>query len=237
VVSKAIASLDAWLARAEELLEKQRAHGISPSLVSLPDNDQEYTIITLETLRLGLKELLDSLCSRPGRWILIVEDNQRRNLFWQALAYEDGSLVTETVSNYYLDPEHQWTPGQEEQLSKLGWLRPDPPVQTNWLNVERTTAPITDVIVCRALATLRFVFGLSMKEELGVKLFSSAIRGDTPAGAQYSSEDEAASLPSAGGAECDYVSYKKCPTRRPPRLADDRGVVLPSLSRLEGQTE
>ena len=32
MVSKAIASLDAWLARAEEVLAEQREHGLSPSL-------------------------------------------------------------------------------------------------------------------------------------------------------------------------------------------------------------
>ena len=53
MVSKAIASLDAWLARAEEVLREQREHCLSPSLVSLPDSTQDHTIITLDTLRKG----------------------------------------------------------------------------------------------------------------------------------------------------------------------------------------
>jgi hypothetical protein len=170
-----------------------RASGLNWSFISDQDWVQ-HTIITFETLRRGLKELLDPLCRRPGRWILIVEDNARRHLFWQALAYEDGSLVTETVSNCYLNPENHWTPDQEDQLTKLGWLRPDPSIQTNWRNVERTTAPITDVIVCRALATLRFAFCLSMEGRLLVQLFSSAIRGDSPASPRYMNADATAAL-------------------------------------------
>jgi hypothetical protein len=112
--------------------------------------------------------------------------------------------VTETVSNCYLNPENHWTPDQEDQLNKLGWLRPDPPVQTNWAQRGTTSAPITDVIVCRALATLRFVFCLSIGDELLVKLFSSAIRGDTSAGAQYSS-DAAAYLPSLDEVDTEHM--------------------------------
>ena len=71
--------------------------------------------------------------------------------------------------------------------------------------MERITAPITDVIVFRALATLRFVFDLNMEDELSVKLFSSAIRGDTPADAQYLSEDAAAPLPTVQEGKGEYV--------------------------------
>ena len=40
MVSKAIASLDAWLVRAEEVLAEQREHAISPSLEPLMETAQ-----------------------------------------------------------------------------------------------------------------------------------------------------------------------------------------------------
>jgi hypothetical protein len=51
---------------------------------------------------------------------LIVEAEEQRQLFWQALAFEDGSLCTEVVSNTYLDRDDQWTPEQEHRLAALG---------------------------------------------------------------------------------------------------------------------
>jgi hypothetical protein len=44
MVSQALASMDAWLVRAEEVLQAQREHGISPSSVPSSDDDrQEWT--------------------------------------------------------------------------------------------------------------------------------------------------------------------------------------------------
>ena len=42
---------------------------------------------------------------------------QRRQLFWQALDFEDGSLSIEVVSTTYLDRNDQWTPEQEHRLA------------------------------------------------------------------------------------------------------------------------
>ena len=92
MVSRAIASLDAWLARAEKVLAEQRENAISPSLGLLEGGGHYEWTTTLAALSEGLGGLLESLCSRPGRWTLIVEDDHPRHLFWQALAYEDGSL-------------------------------------------------------------------------------------------------------------------------------------------------
>lgn len=191
MVSKVIASLDAWLASAEKLLQEQRQHAISPTLVPCGDgNDQEWTI-TLSSLAEGLPGLLEDLCARPGRWILIVEDERRPHLYWQALAFEDGSLVAEVVSNFYLDSDHHWSTQQESELTNLGWERPESPRSTNWIKVEASTMPETDVVARRALATLGTVFELKQAACLRVKLFSSPRRGNTPASAHYSTEDQA----------------------------------------------
>jgi hypothetical protein len=200
--SKAIASLDAWLARAEEVLAEQRESAISPSL-GLSEGDGGYTewTTTFAALSEGLEGLLESLCRRPGRWILIVEDERRRHLFWQALAFEDGSLCTEVVSNTYLDDGSRWSAEQESQLLALCWAPPNPPQRPNFINVEATTSPDTDVVCQRALATLRELFELSCDDLVFVKLFPSAIRGDTPASPEYSTEKDASPLPDPRTAE------------------------------------
>jgi hypothetical protein len=70
------------------------------------------------------------------------------------LAFEDGSLVTETVSNHYLEGEDRWTPEEDRRLLALGWECPQPPRTTNWINVEYTTCPAVDEVAKRAAATV-----------------------------------------------------------------------------------
>jgi hypothetical protein len=195
MVSKAIASLDAWLARAEEVLAEQREHAISPSLGLLQGDGHEESTIAIAVLSEGLEGLLESLCARPGRWILIVEPVDRPHLFWQALAFEDGSLCTETVSNHYLPDECHWTRTEEEQLLALGWEWHVKPYFTNWINVQATTTPDIAPVASQALRTVRELFRMDDDDEVLIKMFSSSIRGDTPASPEYSIEDNAAPLP------------------------------------------
>ncbi len=187
MVSKAIAALDAWLIRAEEVLQEQRKQCISPNLGWRQTFD-EWTV-TLADFELGLPDLLGSLCSRPGRWIVIAEVEEQRNHFWQALAFEDGSLVTEVVSNRFLEGDDRLTPWDELRLVQLGWDAPEQPKRPNWLVVEPTTSPDVDNVACRTVATLRTVFRLSDEDRLLVKMFSSANRGSTPAVAEYAEND------------------------------------------------
>ena len=186
--SKAIASLDAWLARAEQVLAEQREHAISPSLGLWPDDGREEWTITLAAFAEGLVDLLESLSVRPGRWILIVESVSHPHLFWQALAFEDGSLVTEIVSNHYLPDEHHWTCAEEEQLLALGWEWHVKPYLTNWINVQATTTPDVASVASQALGTLRELFGVGDDDDVLIKMFSSSIRGDTPTSPEYSTE-------------------------------------------------
>ena len=194
MVSKAIASLDAWLARAEEVLAERRESAISPSLRSSDDGGYLEWTTTLADLSGGLERLLESLCRRPGRWILIVEHERRRHLFWQALAFEDGSLCTEVVSNTYLEGDDCWTSEQEDRLLALGWDPPELPKRPNFIHVEYTLAPDTGSESRRAIATLRELFGLDDDGEVFVKMFPSPIRGDTPASPIYSTDEDASPL-------------------------------------------
>src|SRR5664280_3664362 len=122
MVSKAIASLDAWLAVAEEVLQEQRERSISPSSTGPWDDAKHQSVISLATFEQGLAELLDQLCGRPGRWILIAQETQSANRFWQALAFEDGSLIVEVVSNHYLDGKDRLSAAAEKKLNLLGWV-------------------------------------------------------------------------------------------------------------------
>ena len=188
--SKAIASLNAWLGRAEEVLSEQREHAISPSEGTVWDQSQEQAVISLATLSAGLERVLSALCGGPGRWVLIIEPNLRRHLFWQALAFEDGSLCTEVISNTYLEGEDRWTTEQEHRLVMLGWEPPNPPKRPNFINVEATTSPETGVVCRRAIATLRELFGLDDEDEVFVKVFSSCLRGNTPATPIYEADTD-----------------------------------------------
>ena len=145
------------------------------------DHTEEQTTICLGDFERGLSGLLRRLCERPGRWILIAEDCRHPNHFWQALAFEDGSLVTEAVSNHYLTSKDRWTPEQEGALAELGWRVPEPPLRPNWLWVEATTSPDVEGVVRLASATLRGVFGIGDEGRLLVKMFGSPRRGRTPA--------------------------------------------------------
>jgi hypothetical protein len=137
MVSKAVASLDAWLARAEEVLAEQREKALSPSLASVWDPGQVEMVLSVVGFTETLESPLADLCRRPGRWILSPGTTPHRHRFWQALAFEDGSLVTEVVSNFYLQGDDPWTPDQQERLAALGWEVPDPPRRTNWISRSR----------------------------------------------------------------------------------------------------
>ncbi len=199
--SKAIASPDAWLVRADEVLREQRANTLSPSSAAVWDDAAVVWTMTLGAFERGLEDLLVRLCRCPGRWILICEDAAHPNRFWQALAYEDGSLIAEVVGNYYLEGDDRLTFEQEAELVRLGWQAPDPPRRPNWLHIEPTTSPDVAVVALQAAESLRRVFDVGHHDEVILKLFGSPRRGGTPAGAEYvaGEPDDAGAEPSFGG--------------------------------------
>jgi hypothetical protein len=167
------------------VLAEQRERAISPSPALFDHAGREEWTITLTAFSGGLEGLLESLCARPGRWILIVEPVERPHLFWQALAFEDGSLCAEVVSNHYLSDDHHWSRSEEELLLASGWKWHIKPYLTNWINVQSTTTPDIASVANQALRTLRELFPMGADDKLLVKMFSSSIRGDTPASPEY----------------------------------------------------
>jgi hypothetical protein len=133
----------------------------------------------------SLEDVLRSLCERPGRWILIAEDDHQPLHYWQALCFEDGSLCTEVVSNHYLEGDDRLSVGQEELLRLNGWGVPDPPLHTNWYRIESTTSPNLEDVATQSARALREVFRLSNLDEVRTRLFASPLRGATPASPDY----------------------------------------------------
>jgi T3SS (YopN, CesT) and YbjN peptide-binding chaperone 3 len=177
------ATLSDWLKRAEELLQSQRAASISPSFAAAVaagvPSEAEMPFSAVEE---GLEPLLDRLVKDPGRWILILEFGpSAANLYVQFLVFEDGSLVAEVVSNIYLEAPFKVTKAQHAVLELLGWGAPVPGRRTNWIMVEESRTPnIEDVAHC-VVETLYQVFDLDPGDAVRCKLFSSPIRGNTPA--------------------------------------------------------
>jgi hypothetical protein len=179
--SKAIESLDEWLARAEEVLLEQHEQALSPSSSGAWEGVKHEWTVSLGSFELGLGALLDRLSCRPGRWILIAEDARRSYRFWQALAFEDGSLVVEAASGIGCPDSERLSPEAEDLLVELGWDAPDPPSSPNWRRIEATTSPDISGVAAQAVRTLHEVFELADKDRVLLELFASPRRGRTPA--------------------------------------------------------
>ncbi len=181
--SRAVAGVDSWLKQAEEVLSSQREQSISPSFATVWDAGEVQQTIAMTEFAPGIEGVLKVLCERPGRWILVIEFGPDR--YWQALAFEDGSLVVEVISNHWIEGELRWRPEQEEHLRDLGWTDPDPHRKSNWSRLEPTTSPDVSGVAQQAAETLSRVFGVGPHDKLEVKLFSSQNRGGSPASPIY----------------------------------------------------
>ena len=179
--TKAIQSVDRWLDEADEVLAETRELALSPSSTEFDGEPERRWQVSLATFARGLPSLLERLCSRPGRWILIVESVDRPHIYWQTIAYEDGSLLAEATSATYGTDDQRHTPETEAALTGLGWLSPVPPKRPNWQRVEHTFHPEISDVADQAVRTLRDIFGIDETDKLLLVLFPSHHRGDTPA--------------------------------------------------------
>ena len=93
-------SLDRWFKEVDALLAEQREYSISPSeSEELPDDGVTKWSVTFRELQNSIGPLLSRLTDDPGRWILVVEIDEAHDHFLRFVAYEDGSLVVETLGN------------------------------------------------------------------------------------------------------------------------------------------
>jgi type III secretion system-like peptide-binding chaperone len=92
-------------------------------------------------------------------------------------------MVAEVVSNRYLAGSECLSGEDEGRLVELGWEPPNPPDRPNWIVVEPTISPQTASTASQVAATLKEVFNLADEDDVVVRLFSSPLRGNTPASA------------------------------------------------------
>lgn len=180
-------ALDAWLAKAEQVLAEARNDALSPSIAPGPwDEHRTEQDTTLAELEAELEGLLSRLVFGPGRWALIAEDSDGR--YVQALAFEDGSLIAEVVSNNYLEDDQRWGEADEDKLVALGWDRPVSK-RLNWRVSYPTISPDVAEASALLLVTLRTVFRLGETGPLRLSMFSCRQREGTPASQAACADD------------------------------------------------
>ena len=113
-------------------------------------------------------------------WVLIAVDAGTSNRFWQAMAFEDGSLVVEAANNSLHGGTEQSLPATEK-LTELGWDVPYSPSRPNWRRVEATISPDIGAVANQAIRTLREVFGIKGGDQLLLTMLAVSKRGSTPA--------------------------------------------------------
>ena len=188
MASKAITSLDRWLTEAGSVLDESHELALSPSQAGAAEPQQTEWEVSFGSFALGLPKLLEQLCRRPGRWILIAEDGARPHRYWQVMAFEDGSLVAEAGSGTASLPTERLSAHEEHMLEQLGWRPPELPLRPNWQRVEATTSPDVIDAAGQAVLTLRDAYGIGAADRLALKLFASPRRGGTPASEQVSDD-------------------------------------------------
>jgi hypothetical protein len=176
------AELQKWFLDVDELLAAQREHAISPSTVPSARTEPAVWKMRLSTLRRDLVGLIDLLVNSPGRWILILcvgPHNYGR--YVQLLVHEDGSILGEACSNNYLEGSDRLSAEEEAELVAIGWKEPHPSDKPNWWAAWATIHPDTKDVAHLLLGTLEGVYALRGAELITCRLFSSPLRGSTPA--------------------------------------------------------
>jgi hypothetical protein len=181
-------ALDGWLVKVDQVIADARPASLSPSTAAPWDDRKTAQATTLAGLEAGLEGLLSRLAFGPGRWVLIIEDDRGRYL--QVLAYEDGSVLAEVVSNTYLSGDERWSEAEEERLVNLGWGVPEPPRRPNWWEAFPTVSPDIAEASTLLLTTLQAVFGLNEADSVRLAMFCSPRRGATAATHPWGSGDE-----------------------------------------------
>jgi hypothetical protein len=176
------AELQKWFLDVDELLAAQREHAISPSTVPSARSEPAVWKVRLSTLRRDLVGLIDLLVRSPGRWILILcVGPHKYGRYVQLLVHEDGSILAEACSNNYLEGSDRLSSEEEAELVIIGWKEPHPSDKPNWWAAWATIHPDTKDVAHLLLGTLEGVYALRGAELITCRLFSSPLRGSTPA--------------------------------------------------------
>jgi hypothetical protein len=194
------ASLDGWFQEVEELLTEQREYSISPSESDEePEDEVTKWSITFRELKKIIGPLLTRLTNDPGRWILVIEIDEDHDRFMRIVAYEDGSLVVETLGNRYLQSEYQLSEGQMTDLAANGWKEPTVGGRATWALTEPTYSPDIDQVSDLVVTTLRRVFKSVVADTFLMKLSSVSDRGETAASERPLSPQPSDAFPTEEG--------------------------------------
>jgi hypothetical protein len=178
-------SLDRWFKEVDALLAEQREYSISPSECDEEPEDGVTTwSLTFRELQNSIGPLLSRLTDDPGRWILVIEIDEAHDHFLRFVAYEDGSLVVETLGNKYLQGAYRLSEGQIIDLAAIGWHEPIIGGRATWAFTEATHSPEIDEVCDRVIRTLRRVFKSAVTDTFLMKLSSVSDRGETAASEQ-----------------------------------------------------
>jgi hypothetical protein len=176
------AELQQWFLDVDELLAAQREQAISPSTVPSARTEPATWTMTLGALHRDLVGLIDLLVRSPGRWILILcVGPHKYGRYVQLLVHEDGSILAEACSNNYLEGSDRLSSEEEAELVTIGWKEPHPSDKPNWWAAWATIHPDTKDVAHLLLGTLEGVYALRGAELITCRLFSSPLRGSTPA--------------------------------------------------------
>ena len=138
-----------------------------------PLNTAANVPVAFRHLQCRLPRALDLMRKSRSRWILILETPSEHYI--QFLATENGVLVSECVSNEYLearDPKYRLTHDAEVLLHAFGWKAPELPKQPNWQTVGESEKAGIDAAVI-TLRTLRRIFDCHDEDVLNLKFFKS----------------------------------------------------------------
>jgi hypothetical protein len=175
-------SLDRWFKEVEAILAEQREYSISPSeCEEEPEDGVTKWSLTFRELQNSIGPLLSRLTDDPGRWILVIEIDEAHDHFLRCIAYEDGSLVVETLGNKYLQGAYQLSEGQIIDLASIGWKKPIIGGRATWAFTEATHSPEIDEVSDLVITTLRRVFKSVVTDRFLLKLSSVPDRGETAA--------------------------------------------------------
>jgi hypothetical protein len=194
------ASLDGWFQEVDAILAVQREYSISPSECDEePDDGVTKWSISFRELKKSIGPLLSRLTNDPGRWILIVEIDEPHDHFLRFVAYEDGSLVVETLGNKYLQGAYQLSELQRADLAAIGWQKPTIGGRATWAFSEATHSPEIEEVSDRVIRTLRRVFKSLVSDRFLMKLSSVSDRGETAASERPLSPQLSDEIPTEDG--------------------------------------